>query len=314
MEVYNSHAPKDGDDAAVAMKAAWKACAELPSSFSFNAIASVDAIDSDREKVDVESIKKHMDEYIRYGGNINWEHRDMVVGTVWDWAPIDVKGKPGVQIWGNLFGGRDIYDQARKMFAKGQNGVSLGGQARRTGYTCDKEGCYVSRSVDNLYEISITANPANPFARTLDFSKGEFTKSKKGVDLSITQYTIHRDYGTCPIMKVKRELEAAGFAGLHATQDGVFMPASDDSSAYRYLVGQKGYVLEKSRGGFLVQDRTWATERAFTYGFSDGYLSEDGRVMPWVEESTFKDLYRKGLIMNDGEGYRIDPRFLDTDL
>lgn len=305
MKAYNQASPKTPEEAERAMKSAWKACAELPSSFSFNAIASVDAIDSDREKIDVDSIKKHMDDYIRYGGNVNWEHRDLVVGTVWDWAPIQVNGRPGVQIWGNLFGGRDIYDQARKIFVDGSQGVSLGGQAKPTGYKCDSEGCYVSRTVNNLYEISITANPANPYAQTIAFSKGEFKKSKRmGVDLSLVSYRIHRDYSTCPVMKVRKALEDEGFVGLHATKDGVVVPGTC-SDVIGYLTGCKGYVLSKSADGMLVQDRAWATERAFKDGFSKGYIDADGMVSPTMPEGTFKDLYRKGIIWEDGDRFRV---------
>ena len=87
MKAYNAHDPKTPAEHTLAMKDAFRKCASLPSSFSFNAIASVNAIDEDREKVTVDSIKRHMDLYIAYGGNINWEHKDLVTGKVWDWAP-----------------------------------------------------------------------------------------------------------------------------------------------------------------------------------------------------------------------------------
>ena len=61
MEVYNSLNPKTEKEVKNAKKEAWKACKDLPSSFSFKIKASVDAIDKDREIIDLDSIKKHMD-------------------------------------------------------------------------------------------------------------------------------------------------------------------------------------------------------------------------------------------------------------
>ena len=300
LKSYNSVNPKTPQEHVLALQKAFEDCAELPSSFSFHAVASVDAIDKDREKVNVDTIKKHMDAYILYGGNVNWEHRDLVTGKVWKWAPITVKGRPGVQIWGNLYGGRDIYDNIRKSFASGKNGFSLGGQADPVGYKCDADGCYIRRNVTNIYEISITANPANPYARPIDYSEGRFAKSSgDGIDLEIESYTIHRDYTTCPILSVKHRLSEQGYVGLHATKDGVFMPTTWNDDLLTTLVGTDGYVLQKCEGGVIVQDRAWATERAFKQGFSEGWMLPDGSLTKSVPKDTFSDLYSKGLICVD---------------
>ena len=301
MKAYNSMNAQTYDQHVEAMKHAFRECAELPSSFSFHAIASVNAIDKDREKVTVDSIKKHMDTYLRFGGNINWEHRDLVTGKVWDWAPISVKGRPGVQIWGNLYGGRDIYDKVRKSFVEGRNGFSLGGQAPPTGYKCDSDGCYIQREVSALYEISVTANPANPYARTLDYNRGALAKSS-GVDLTLETYTIHRDYTTCPIMRVKHELQEDGLKGLHATKDGVVVPIMWTDSVLRRYIADRGYVLSKCEGGVLFQDRGWAVERAFKDLFDRGMITPDGIISDSLTKSEFKDLYSKGLIELDSLG------------
>lgn len=305
LKSYNSMDPKTPEEHVMALQKAFEDCAKLPSSFSFHAIASVDAIDSDREKITVDSIKKHMDDYILYGGNVNWEHRDLVTGKIWKWAPITVKRRPGVQIWGNLYGGRDIYDKIRKSFASGKNGFSLGGQADPVGYKCDADGCYIKRDVTNIYEISVTSNPANPFARPLEYTNGHFSKSTKdGIDLNIESYTIHRDYTTCPILSVKHRLAEQGFSGLHATNDGVFMPVTWGDDLLTALIGQDGYVLQKSGDGVLVQDRQWATERAFKEGFDGGWILPDGSLTRDVPKDTFTDLYSKGLICVDAASGR----------
>lgn len=301
MKAYNAHDPKTPAEHTLAMKDAFRKCANLPSSFSFNAIASVNAIDEDREKVTVDSIKRHMDLYIAYGGNINWEHKDLVTGKVWDWAPITVKKRPGVQIWGNLYGGRDIYDKVRKSFVAGRNGFSLGGQAPPTGYKCDSDGCYIQREVSALYEISVTANPANPYAHTLDYNRGAMAKSA-GVDLTLESYTIHRDYTTCPIMKVKHALENDGLRGLHATKEGVVVPIHWTDALLKTYVGEKGYVLSETDGGVLFQDREWALEKAFKSMFERGLVTSDGVISDSLSKSEFTDLYKKGLIEVDGSG------------
>ena len=306
MKTYNSFKAKTYDEHVEAMKGAFRKCAELPSSFSFHAVASVNAIDKDREKVTVDSIKRHMDVYLKYGGNVNWEHRDLVTGKVWDWAPITVKGRPGVQIWGNLYGGRDIYDKVRKSFVAGRNGFSLGGQAPPIGYKCDEDGCYIQREVSALYEISVTANPSNPYAQTLDYNRKALTKSA-GVDLTLESYEIHRDYTTCPIMKVKHALQKDGLKGLHATKDGVVVPISWTDALLSHYVGEEGYVLSKCEGGVLFQDREWATERAYKSLFERGLIDSDGVISDSLEKSEFKDLYSKGLIDLDSLGHaRLD--------
>ena len=100
LKSYNSMDPRTPQEHIMALQKAFEDCAELPSSFSFHAIASVDAIDKDREKVNVDTIKKHMDAYILYGGNVNWEHRDLVTGKVWKWAPIETCTEEGTSMTG----------------------------------------------------------------------------------------------------------------------------------------------------------------------------------------------------------------------
>ena len=304
MRFYNSKNPKTEDEHAEAIKYAFRKCATLPSSFSFKAVATVNVIDKDREKVTVDSVKEHMDLYLRYGGNINWEHRDLVTGKVWDWSPATVKRKPGVIIWGNLYGGRDIYDKVRKSFVSGRNGFSLGGQAPATGYKCDSEGCYIQREVSALYEISVTANPANPLARTLEYNPGVLAKSARdgGIELTLESYEIHRDYTTCPIMKVKHQLEEDGLLGLHATKQGVEVPISWNDALLKRYIGEKGYVLSKCDTGVLFQDREWATEQAFKSLYERGLVMPDGTVSQKLEKSEFQDLYSKGILALDGSG------------
>ena len=209
----------------------------------------------------------------------------------------------------NLYGGRDIYDRIRKSFASGKNGFSLGGQADPVGYKCDSDGCYIRRNVTNIYEISVTSNPSNPFARPLEFSQGSFAKSSSdGIDLEIESYTIHRDYSTCPILGVKHRLMEQGYSGLHATNDGVFMPVTWNDDLLKTMIGSEGYVLQKCEGGVIVQDRAWATERAYKKGLTEGWLLPDGTLTKSVSKDVFSDLYSKGLVCVDSDtgAARID--------
>ena len=165
MNTYNAHAPTTDSDAAAARKAAWSACRELPSSFSFKATGSVDAVDDQREILDLESIKTHMDSFIEFGGPLVYDHGNYTVGVVTDWEPEVIEGKNGVAIYGNLFGGAEVYDKMRKAFIRGKNSVSVAGEADHGKYTCDRNGCYSRRNVRQILEISLCGTPSNKYAK-----------------------------------------------------------------------------------------------------------------------------------------------------
>ena len=93
--------------------------------------------------------------------------------------------------------------------------------------------------------------------------------------------------------------DRADARSLLADYDVAAVPALPDHLAiageYKALLD----VLQKCEGGVLVQDRAWATERAFKQGFSEGWLLPNGMFTKSVPKDTFADLYSKGLIYVD---------------
>ena len=94
MTAYNKCAPRNDVDVRNAKKIAWHAVENAPSSFSFKAIASTDTIDKARDIIDLDTVKEHMDALIDRGGNIQNDHHNYTVGTIWDWKPCQIMVGP----------------------------------------------------------------------------------------------------------------------------------------------------------------------------------------------------------------------------
>ena len=231
MTTYNSVNPKSKNEIVEAKKKAWRSVENAPSSFSFKIIASTDTIDKAREIIDLESIKKHMDSFIEYGGNIQNDHHNYTVGTIWDWEPCKVKDDRGNEVdgiltYGNIYGGDYVYDKIRQSFVRGMNSLSVAGEALPGRYQCDEKGCYTRRKVQQLMEISLCVEPMNKYCTLVDYNKdAEFAKSESVMSLKIQEYTIHKDASSCPVMSLKKSLTAIGY-DAHAREDGVHIPMS----------------------------------------------------------------------------------------
>ena len=305
MEVYNSTNPKSPEEVKEAKRKAWRACRERPSSFSFKIKASVDAVDKDREIIDVDSVREHIDSYIDYGGNVQWEHGNYNVGCIWDWEPFVQDGVKGIYVWGNLYGGDQIYDKMRSSFVDGKNSISIAGEADRGRYQCDEKGCYTRRNVKQLLELSLCAVPANRFCRMEWYNKGaSLTKSADdGVTLGVDEYEIHKTYNECPHLALKRLLKSAGY-DAHAREDGVFVPVSDDKyTSESFIMKCHGFCVEPIEGGMLVNDRPQAIKKAFTQLFECSAIYPDGRISS-MPTDLFNTLSANGLIRRkDGSFY-----------
>lgn len=299
---------KSKADIDAARKAAWKAVRNAPTSFSFCIKASVEDVDKDREIIDLDSIRRHMDSYISYGGNLIIEHGNYVVGTIWDWAPFKENGLDGVKVWGNLFGGDKVYDQTRAQFIDGRNNLSIAGEATEGAYQCDARGCYTRRKVKQLMEISLCDVPANRHATMVWYNKdAKLTKSSKDeIRLSVEGYELHRDYTTCPIQALKKSLLDCGYGEAHAKPDGVYLPMDDDEvDAELTSLFAKGYGVEAVEGGLMVRDHGKARERMFKSMFDKGVLDGDGYVTPSASRSEFKALFDLGYIGESDGRYRF---------
>lgn len=305
MDAYNALNPQDPESVREAKRDAWKACLKLPSSFSFNIIASVGAVDKTREIIDIPTLEQHMDDYIDRGGNVQLDHNNYTVGTIWDWKPIEVDGYPGVEVWGNLFGGDKVYDLVRKNFVRGLNSLSVAGESKRGRYQCDEQGCYVRRSVEQLLEISICKIPANRYATMKWYNEdASFTKSSDDtVDLYVQSYTVHRDYTTCPILGLRKSLTDAGFR-CHAREDGVLVDMDWDSfvkSVPRMV--ENGIHGRWTPEGVLCNTKASMLEHAFRKCWENGWVESDGRLRKSIPREEFESLYADGLL---DDGFRLN--------
>lgn len=307
MEAYNALNPQTESEIKKARREAWRACKDLPSSFSFKIKASVDAIDKDKEIIDLESIKKHMDSYMDYGGNIQYEHGGYHVGCCWDWEPFQKNGMRGIYVWGNLFGGDQVYDDMREHFVKGRNSLSVAGEADKGRYECDERGCYTRRDVKQLLEISLCTVPANKFCKMEWYNdKASLTKSAtvdSEIRMQVDEYEIHKSYKECPTLALKKSLVDVGY-DAHARDEGVFIAMPEESiTGQMYSMRKHGLCVERVEGGVLVNERSSAIKKAFSDLFLSKSIYPDGKLVG-ADPVLFHRLMTTGLIeRKEGEFY-----------
>lgn len=315
MDAYNEAFKADGaskDAIQKARRKAWRACKDLPSSFSFCITASVEDVDRDREIIDIDTIAKNLDEFISYGGNVNYDHSSYNVGTIWDWEPMEKDGMPGLRVWGNVFGGDKVYDEMRQLFVKGVNSLSVAGAGSKGHFQCDSRGCYVRKGMEQLMEISLCKVPANKHATLQWYNENAtLTKSASASEMPtlrmyVDEYTIHRDESTCPILSLAKSLRAIGYNDAQARINGVFIPMSlarfeNDALAMR----SHDLVPEWNGYGALVNARPNMIEKTFRRGYDEGWVESDGRINDSIPECDFRYLYKLGLICPSDTGYRL---------
>lgn len=312
VDEFNKAVPKDKptmNDVMAARRHAWFAVKDKPSSFSFCIKASVEEIDKQKELITVDSIKKHMDSFLEYGGNINADHGNYNVGCVWGWDPVTVKGKPGVQIWGNLFGGDMVYDKVRKAFINGMNSVSIAGEATPGKFTCDDKGCYTRRDMTQIMEMSLTKRPVNTSATMVWYNdSAKVTKSEaSSLRMDVDEYTIHKSETECPILALRKSLRKAGF-DAHAREGGCFIPGDEllYASARRAGITCTRYAdLGTGRAGVFVPTREYEIRKAFGELYESKMMDAHGRLNKSIPKSTFVDLWNRGLIEESDDGFRL---------
>lgn len=308
LDAYNEVAPQTEEETKKALKKAWRACKDLPSSFSFNIIATVEDVDKDRDIIDVDSVKKHMDSFMSYGGNIQDDHGNYQLGVIWDWNPVKVEGMDGVEVWGNLFGGDEVYDHARRAFVKGTNNLSIAGEANRGRFQCDEKGCYTRRDVKQLLEISLCKVPANKHCTLKWYNdKAKFTKSaEEGLRLNVTSYNLHKDRENCPIHLLKHDLCAIGY-DAHARPEGVYVAMSRGEYEQTLPIAKShGLAMEWTGDGALFQERDKAIEKAFKSYHGSGAIDVGGHLTMGTSKNVFRKLYDSGLLVQDGDEWRLD--------
>ncbi len=314
MDKYNESLEGVGspteEDVLAARRNAWYSVKDSPSSYSFCAKATVEAVDKQGELVDLQSVKDLMDDYISHAGPMSWDHSNYIVGTVWGWEDIDTENGPGIAVWGNLFKGDDpVYKATRKAFASGANKLSVAGDAPKEDRTCDSEhGCYVRRKMRQLMEIAITPHPVNRYATLLWKNDASLAKSEgmgaPMAELALCDMMIHRSEEDCPIMLMRNALRKSGIEA-HARTQGVFIPGVN-ADRCRVLSRTVGLRMVPVEGGALIPSPEKVLETEFRKSFRRGEIDESGvLVNGLVSEDRFKELYALGLIEKSEKGYRF---------
>lgn len=305
-KTYNEYSPSTEEEVLEASRKAWRACKDLPSSFSFRAIASVEDVDRDGELITIDSIAKLMDDFMRFGGNIQHNHSNYQVAHAWDWSPITKDGMQGVEIWGNVFGGGPVYDEARKAFVKGHSSLSVGGEANRGKFQCDERGCYTRRDLKQLLEISLCSVPANKHCKMLWYNdQARLAKSHddESLRLDVVEYEIHRDRDNCPLHQLKKSMEPLGFGDMHVRPEGVLVESCDN--AQRSKLMKCGYGVIRCEEGLMVNTIDKLIENEFRRGVTKGYLDKDGMVTGRICRFDFMRLLDAGLIRKSGDDYGL---------
>lgn len=308
MDAYNSQKPKTQEEIELAKKYAWEQCKELPSSFSFDIIASVEDVDSDGELISIDSLKEQMDKYIEQGGTVQSEHGNYHVGTIWDWESYNdpETGYPGVIVHGNVFGGRaenTEYAQARQDFIDGKNNLSIAGDASVEGYECDGARCYVRRNLTQLMEISLVSNPANPYAELQWYNDKAVVKGDN--NFKVRSVGLHKSYNECDLQKIVRLLKGYD---CKVTSKGVVVDSSKyigNPTAYVNLIKSKietlGQVVETSADSVTIDTNKRILEREFKKSYANGECDTRG-VLYEMDRGRFAELFKRQLIAKNHDG------------
>lgn len=322
MEKYNGYA--ETMEPSEARKKAWHDCIELPSSFSFHIYASVEAVDSDGEKIDMDSILKNVDSYIAEGGNVQQAHSNYQIATIWDYEPCTEPetGKPAVAVWGNVYGGDGTnaeFTKAREDFLDGQNSLSIGGDASVEGYECDDEQCYVRRNLTELMEISLCHVPANPYAKLIWYNDKAVVKSKDPdiVTLKVDSVKVHRSYDECSFEKVAKALTLATKVPFtyRITKRGCMVSTPQETDMMGVFDSLKlHYDYDLTKSEFVVRSLEDELHRVFKRGNREGWMTKDGKVLTEkVTAGELAKLYRKGCVCDDGDGWSLNMDVLKDD-
>ena len=319
MEAYNSFDPRTEEDVAVAKRRAWESVRNLPSSFAFDIVATVEDVDSDGELITLDSVKGLMDGYIQRGGVIQDMHGNYNVGVIHGWEDYtDPKtGYPGILVHGNVFGGSGTnqeYIRARQDFINGKNSLSIGGDATVEGYECDEERCFVRRNMEELMEISLCTVPANPYAKLVWYNDKAVIKSEGDVSLKVSDIHIHKSYNECRLEAERRSIEkGCRDAGLDAVcrvaKDGcrVRLRGQAEEVAFLADVAKGRYVAyDRSSQEFIVDSMAHRVEQVFKDCLRKGYIDSDGRVLPSMTIGVFKRMMSDGMLVKSGPHWCMD--------
>lgn len=309
MNAYNEMDPQTEEDIIEAKQYAWSKCKGLPSSFSFDIIASVEDVDSDGELITIDTLKSQMDKYIEQGGVIQSEHGDYRIGHIWGWEEYTDPntGYPGVLVHGNVFGGRgenSEYLKARQDFIEGKNNLSIAGDASVEGYECDAGRCFVRRNITQLMEISLVSNPANSYARLQWYNDKAIVKGH--TNLKVRNVGIHKSYNECDLELIRKRLNQYP---TKITRYGVEVDTHNIEYVSKAIQGI-GQIV--NLGPVITVDTNKRIlEKEFKKSYSKNECDENGILKGTIVKGRFVELYNRGLIREDSGIWGFDGSILN---
>ena len=318
MKEYNSKDPKTDSEIAEAKKSAWTVCKQLPSSFSFDIIASVEDVDSDGELITIDSLKQQMDKYIEQGGVVQSEHSDYRTAVIWDYDDYTDPntGYPGIIVHGNVFGGRSEnteYLQARQDFLDGKNNLSIAGDASVEGYECDGARCFTRRNITQLMEISLVDNPANPYAKLIWYNDKAVVKSQ-GTNLKVSNVGIHKSYNECDLELLRKNLKGYD---THITTKGLVVKSKfgENIQLFAEILKSKiktlGQVVDVTTDSVIIDTNKRILEREFKKSYANRECDDKGLLTDRVHKGRFIELYNRSLIKEKDGQWGFDGSILN---
>jgi signal peptidase I len=309
LEKFNEKNPQTEEEYRDAMRYAWECCKNLPSSFSFDIIASVEDVDSDGELITIKSLSDQMDKFIEQGGVVQSEHGDYRTAHIWGWDEYTDPdtGYPGVLVHGNVFGGRgenSEYAKARQDFLNGKNNLSIAGDASIEGYECDKGRCFVRRNLTQLMEISLVDSPANPYAKMLWYNDKAIVKGN--TNLKVKNVGIHKSYNECDLEMLRKKLSdfdtKITSKGL-IVKDKVSVGISAESvEIVKSKIKTLGQLVEVSSDSVVIDTNKRILEREFKKSFDNKECDTDGILTKNVGKGRFTELFNRSLIRPNKDG------------
>ena len=316
MDEYNKLSKDDDTD--TARIKAWRACMNLPSSFSFKIMASVEDVDAEGELITLDTIRDNLDSYIREGGKVQQAHSNYQIATIWDYedAICPETGKPGIAVYGNVFGGDGDnieYTKAREDFKNGQNSLSVGGDASYEGYECNEDQCFVRRNMEELMEISLCHTPANPYAKLIWYNDKAVVKSKDDVALKVTDVEVHKSYDECSYMAVARMIQKATDTPIayRTSHFGCAVKTEDETGLMDVMDSLRlHYDYDIKKGEFIVRSLEDELHRVFKKGMKEGWLNPDYTIGD-CSAPYFLSMVDRGLIVKaDSERWKLNADIL----
>ena len=129
----------------------------------FEAYTSVEIVDKQGQIVPIEKLSDAILDFLSVGGPLTLEHTHKIVGKAINAYEADFEGKRAIKIIGEIYKGKQIYDDVWSRILSGElKGLSIGGGGEFTLRPVEVEGRLAYEMSDvPLLSIGITRSPAN---------------------------------------------------------------------------------------------------------------------------------------------------------